>query len=466
MFSCAVCKIFRDGHPSHKRESFWAWIVCFAAATNLAFTTGLVYSFGVLLPIFMDHFKESRERTAWVGSLPIALVPFFSIFASSLANRFGCRTVSVTGCMAFALSLVTASLAKNLTVLYVAFSVIGIGASCALVSGLVMVRKCFDKREAFALGIVSTGQGLGTMVLSQVLQYLTDAVGWRSTLRIMAGALVLNALLALLFDSKVDTENSESGEQLSSEEDGQRRKSKRFTFHCSVWKVPSVIALTITGVFFMFGRSIIYVLVVKYSVDRGMSSAASSRLVLFMGINIVLGRFVSGFLCSIKRLDNWFILQGMAITNGVSTMLLALANSYEWLVAYSVIFGFCDGAMGVLVNIIALTCVDPSKAGSAFGNVLLATSVVTLVGPPLSGFTVDKLGTYGPAFFMAGGALIVASFTPWILCCLRDRKTEKIEVSLEDYDDGTDTQHLKEDSCHHEPGLEEKTPVSAVRSQQ
>ena len=63
MFSCAVCKIFRDGHPSHKRESFWAWIVCFAAATNLAFTTGLVYSFGVLLPIFMDHFKENRERT-------------------------------------------------------------------------------------------------------------------------------------------------------------------------------------------------------------------------------------------------------------------------------------------------------------------------------------------------------------------------------------------------------------------
>lgn len=123
----------------------------------------------------------------------------------------------------------------------------------------------------------------------------------------------------------------------------------------------------------------------KYSVDRGMSSAASSRLVLFMGINIVLGRFVSGFLCSIKRLDNWFILQGMAITNGVSTMLLALANSYEWLVAYSVIFGFCDGAMAVLVNIIALTCVDPSKAGSTFGNVLLATSLVILVGPPLSG---------------------------------------------------------------------------------
>lgn len=171
----------------------------------------------------------------------------------------------------------------------------------------------------------------------------------------------------------------------------------------------------------------------KYSLDLGMSSAASSRLILFMGINIVLGRFVCGFLCSIERLDNWFILHGMAITNGVSTMLLVLAKNYEWLVAYSLIFGFCDGAMAAAVNIIALTSVEPSKAGSAFGNVLLTTSFVTLVGPPLSGFAVDKLGTYEPAFFMAGGALIAASLTPWVLGCFRDRKTEKIEISLEDY---------------------------------
>ncbi|PFX17784.1 Monocarboxylate transporter 12 [Stylophora pistillata] len=385
MFSCVVCKKCRDGHPSHEKDSIWAWMVCFAAATNLAFTTGLLYSFGVLLPVFMDHFKESRERTAWVGSLPISLVPFSALFASSLANRFGCRAVSMTGCVAYALSLLTASFAENLTILYLAFSIIGIGAWCALVSGLVMVRKCFDRRGALALGIGSTGQGLGTMVLSQVLQSLTDAVGWRSALRIMAGALVLNALLALLFDSEMDTENSDSSEQLSSEEDGQRpRESKRFTFHCSVWKVPSVIVLTVTAAFFMFGRSIIYVLLVKYSVDRGMSSAASSRLILFMGINIVLGRFVCGFLCSIERLDNWFILQGMAITNGVSTVLLVLAKNYEWLVAYSLIFGFCEGAMAAAVNIIALTSVEPSKAGSAFGNVLLTTSFVTLVGPPLS----------------------------------------------------------------------------------
>ena len=58
-----VCRCCCDGDPSHKKDSAWAWMVCLGAATNLAFTIGLIYSFGVLLPVFMDYFNESRERT-------------------------------------------------------------------------------------------------------------------------------------------------------------------------------------------------------------------------------------------------------------------------------------------------------------------------------------------------------------------------------------------------------------------
>ena len=63
MLCSAVCRRCCTGDPSHKKDSAWAWIVCFAAATNLAFSSGLVYSFGVLLPVFMNYFKESRETT-------------------------------------------------------------------------------------------------------------------------------------------------------------------------------------------------------------------------------------------------------------------------------------------------------------------------------------------------------------------------------------------------------------------
>lgn len=126
-----------------------------------------------------------------------------------------------------------------------------------------------------------------------------------------------------------------------------------------------------------------------------MSSDASARLILFLGINVVLGRFAGGFLCSIKRLDNLYILQSVLLVNGVSTVLLTLAQKYEALVAYAVVFGFGDGVMASVFNILILTCVNPSKAASAFGYFLLIASVTSLAGPPISGgLTISFPGSF------------------------------------------------------------------------
>ena len=195
--------------------------------------------------------------SAWIGSLSLSLCFFSGPFASFFVNRFGCRAVAITGCLTCALSLTIASFANNLIILFVTYSVLGVGASCTFVSSLEIVRRCFDKRKSIAIGIASTGQGLGIVILSQVLQSLVTVLSWRNSLRIVAGALVLNGLLALLYDPKIEPVSS--GELLSSEENRQRRTSRRFTFHFSVWKVPRFLALAATGFFFMFGRSIMFV---------------------------------------------------------------------------------------------------------------------------------------------------------------------------------------------------------------
>ena len=66
----SVSRCCRDGHSSHKKDSKWAWMVCLAASTNMAFTAGLLFCFGVLLPVFMDYFNESRERTGMKSIKP------------------------------------------------------------------------------------------------------------------------------------------------------------------------------------------------------------------------------------------------------------------------------------------------------------------------------------------------------------------------------------------------------------
>ena len=195
--------------------------------------------------------------SAWVGSLSIAACQGCGPFAGSLLNRFGCRRVSIGGCLTCAISLTIASFANGLAILYVCYGVLGAGISCVFLSSLEIVRKCFDKWRSIALGITSAGVGLGTMVLSQILQSLVSSLSWRSSLRIVACCLALNSFFGLLYDSKIDT--ASISEMHTSEEAGQGRTSKRFTFHCSVWKVPGFLVLTLLFSFVMFGRATVFV---------------------------------------------------------------------------------------------------------------------------------------------------------------------------------------------------------------
>ena len=170
----------------------------------------------------------------------------------------------MTGCLTCALSLTVASFAKSLLILYVCYSFLGFGGGCVFLSSVVIVQKSFDKRQSIALGISSAGQGLGTMVLSQVIQSLVTAVRWRNTLRILAGSLFLNSLSGLLYDPKIETAStSEMVPSGEAGQTGQRPSSKRFTFHFSVWKVPGFLVLAASGPMIMFGRAANYVHLVR-----------------------------------------------------------------------------------------------------------------------------------------------------------------------------------------------------------
>lgn len=174
---------------------------------------------------------------------------------------FSCESLRLSNSLYYWMSDMRAQfdscLLYDLIILYLCYGVLGAGASCVFLSGFEIVRKCFDKRRSIALGITSAGQGIGTMALSQVLQSLVNALSWRNSLRIVAGALALNSFFGLLYDSKMYT--TSNNEMLSREEVGERPTSKRFTFHWSVWKVPGFLLLTIGFFFVMFGRSVVYV---------------------------------------------------------------------------------------------------------------------------------------------------------------------------------------------------------------
>ena len=46
----------------------WGWVVCFATFLCMTIMDGILFSFGVFFLQLLEYFKESKGKTAWVGS--------------------------------------------------------------------------------------------------------------------------------------------------------------------------------------------------------------------------------------------------------------------------------------------------------------------------------------------------------------------------------------------------------------
>lgn len=124
---------------------------------------------------------------------------------------------------------------------------------------------------------------------------------------------------------------------------------------------------------------------IKYCDDLGIPADKSATLYLFVGIFASVGRVGGGFLCNLRFIKSRVLHQVAAFVVGASTMLLTLANTYAGLVVFVIIFSVADGIMITTIVIECMESLEESKRASAFGILMMITSVFALGSPPLSG---------------------------------------------------------------------------------
>ena len=78
----------------------------------------------------------------------------------------------------------------------------------------------------------------------------------------------------------------------------------------------------------------------------------------------------------------------------------------------------------------------------------------------MSGLTADNLGSYGPAFYMVGGAFAAAALTPSILYCVKNKEIKKKELLPSDNENAEEAQEFEERSCHEELYEEEPSKTT------
>ncbi|XP_068729982.1 monocarboxylate transporter 10-like isoform X1 [Montipora capricornis] len=422
---------------SYKPDSLWSWFICLCSTLCMVLTIGFSFALGVLFPVLMDAFHETRERTACVSSIILGVCYASGPFTGALLNRYGVRFSTVMGCLLSSAGLAMGSFVNHtrIVILYIIFSLpFAFGASFIYVTSTVIASQYFVKRRSLALGLLTGGQGLGTMILGPALQALVDALDWRNTFRVLATALFILSFSGFLLSS---------GPSSSSEK--KDNSSRKLRFNLTVLKNPRVFIRVALPSFFAFSRMIPYVHLVEHCRDLGIPAAKGSILYLFLGIFASLGRLGGGFLCNLKFFQAGVLFQVATFFMGASTVVMTLARSYIPMVVYAIVFSVSDGMMVTTFIIDLLNSVPEPKGASIFGFAMLGGGISALAGPPIAGLMADKSGQYVGAFLLAGGVGIISSVIPSFLLCFEDEsnldsKIELIEEAKE-HNEGFATGH-------------------------
>ncbi|XP_043261763.1 uncharacterized protein LOC122402765 isoform X1 [Colletes gigas] len=166
----------------------WGWVVVLASLVISMIADGVSFSFGLLYIEFLHEFGASKSKTAWIGSLFMAVPLLSGPIMSALVDRYGCRSMTIVGGLISGFGFVLSCFSNTIEVMYLTFGVIaGLGLGLCYVTAVVSIAYWFDKKRTLAVGLGACGTGIGTFVYAPMTTFFIEEYGWRGTCLLLAG---------------------------------------------------------------------------------------------------------------------------------------------------------------------------------------------------------------------------------------------------------------------------------------
>lgn len=172
-----------------------AWLALFGCFILEALVWGFPFAFGIFQACYRTHepFSEDPSGIAAISTTASGLMFLSSPLVAVVIQRYPRirRPASFVGLVITTLSLIAASFAKNTATLLATQGVMyALGGLTLYFPAMYVIDEWFIKRKGLAYGIVWTGTGVAGAVVPFLLQWLLNAYGFRTALRVWAVVLV------------------------------------------------------------------------------------------------------------------------------------------------------------------------------------------------------------------------------------------------------------------------------------
>jgi sugar phosphate permease len=280
------------------------------------------------------------------------------------------------------------------------------------------------------MGIVTSGNNIGSALAVPIIAVLIGFVGWRWTWALMGIALIGIAMLVLLVirdnSNSVSQERGKRWAPSGASEDETSGLSNGMSVSAAV-RTSTFWFLVIGMTLQQFVRTGIVSQMVPHLEQVGFSRAVAASMMIVLAIFAASSKLIFGRLSeSITARVSFIvimILQGI----GLSVLLVSDGSVITWVAI--VVFGLGMGGVGALTPLVIFDMFGLKQFGSIMGLTRMSIAIPIFLGPILAGMIFDSKGMYDLMFVITIGLLVV-SIGSFMLA-----KTPKIDTIVKETND-------------------------------
>ena len=477
---------------SAKEDGVLAWMICINACISNAIVVGIDNSFGVVIGSLMTLLNCNTSTVSWIQSIHSTTLWLFASISSNLINRYGFRRIIIIGTVASCLAYTASTFApSNVILLLVMYGIIGgAGSGLLYTPGSIACAHYFEKYRAIATGMAMSGNGLGTICVAHLANFVNVRYGVKWYFIALAGISSITMVFGLVTsplheqNTEANTENnkemptnsndyktmtdnlskeqhqiprisdSTSYEELdvqSGQTDGEAKEIDCPSHNgreannegSTVWK-DILSALT----FLKDARMSLYCLVhvmyelafyvpviflpeLMFSKVLGLSKEANGGTIIsVLGFAHMLGKVFTGAFMQYAKASP-------IICSAISLLLLAggcfglsVCTTYEEFIGVTFVYGLFLASIDVYIPLILINMFGNGNLKDSYGLIMLAKVLTPLWGPPAAGAVKDWTGKYSTSFYAAGAChFCAAMFNFLVMILMRNHKNVHKEIT-------------------------------------
>ena len=360
------------------------------------------YTNGVFVAAISEDMNWSRGAIQVGVSIMILIAVITAPTVGWLIDRYGARRIALISLPLFGITLSGMSLVTDqIWTFYAGWTVMSIFAAGTLpITWTKVVNGWFDDFRGMALGLTLAGTGIAATLAPSYVVWLIDIMGWRNAYVALAFTVMGISLpsVYLLFKEPAESQSGKvnqidaaiSKQPLMATGLSVKEALKGYRF----WVLSIsllLVAASISGVITNF---------VPLLTDKGLSFADAARYAGLIGVSVIGGRLVAGFL--MDRLWAPMIAAIFLCMPCLAAFILTTGNISPMILGLSaLIVGLAAGAELDLMAFLVSRYFGLKHYGALYGGIYIFFSIGAGLAPAMFGWTYDMFGHYQAVLYIA-----------------------------------------------------------------